>query len=147
MSSNSRFTVAVHALAWMALVQPRRGDGVMTSEQIADSVNTNPVVIRRILGRLRDAGLVVTQRGQGAGWRLARDPASIDLASVRDAVEDAPLFALHAGTPNQACPVGRGIQPVLRSTYARAEAALHAELASTSIADVLEDTIARTEHP
>lgn len=133
--------MAIHALAWMALVQPKRDDGVMTSEEIANSVNTNPVVIRRILGRLRESGLVVSQRGQGAGWRLARDPAAIDLAAVYDAVEDAPLFELHAAPPNQACPVGRGIQPALRQTYGRAATALHAELATTSIADVLKDTL------
>ncbi|MFI6598740.1 Rrf2 family transcriptional regulator [Nonomuraea sp. NPDC050536] len=141
MSANSRFTVAIHALAWMALVQPRRQGRVMTSDEIAGSVNTNPVVIRRILGRLREAGLVVSQRGHGAGWLLARDPAAIDLAAVYDAVEDAPLFDLHATPPNPTCPVGNGIQPVLKQTYGRVATALHAELATTSIADVLKDTL------
>ncbi|MEO3873328.1 Rrf2 family transcriptional regulator [Nonomuraea sp. B12E4] len=142
MSSNSRFTVAIHALAWMALVQPKRDGGVMTSDEIAGSVNTNPVVIRRILGQLREAGLVEARRGQGAGWLLTREPAAINLAAVYGAVEGDPLFDLHPAPPNQACPVGRGIQPVLRRRYSRAEAALRADLAGTSIADVLKETVA-----
>ncbi|MEV8636938.1 Rrf2 family transcriptional regulator [Streptosporangium sp. NPDC051023] len=141
MSSNSRLTVAVHVLTWMALVEPGRDGGAITSDELANSVNTNPVVVRRILGQLREAGLVAAQRGQGAGWRLARAPGAIDLAAVRAAVESDPLFSLHAATPNQACPVGRGIQPVLRQTYSRAESAVRDELAGISIADVLRETM------
>jgi len=55
MAANSRLTVAAHALAWMALVR-RSSDEFVTSERIAASVNTNPVVIRRIAGRLARAG-------------------------------------------------------------------------------------------
>ena len=71
MAANSRLTIAVHALAWMALAQ-RRGLEQLTSDQVAASVNTNPVVIRRSLGDLRRAGLVEVRHGAGAGWRLAR---------------------------------------------------------------------------
>ncbi|MFC5187529.1 Rrf2 family transcriptional regulator [Actinomadura harenae] len=142
MSVSSRMTVATHTLTWMALVCPRRPDGVVTSDQIADSVNTNPVVIRRILGSLRDAGLVVSRRGQGAGWMLARAPESITLRDVYLAVEPDPLIAPHAAQPNQACPVGRGIPPVLREAYGRAEESMKEELAAVTVADVLRDTVA-----
>ncbi|MEW2525922.1 Rrf2 family transcriptional regulator [Streptomyces sp. NPDC047071] len=142
MSANSRMTVATHALTWMALVCPRRPDGIVTSDEIAASVNTNPVVIRRTLGGLRDAGLVVSQRGQGAGWRLARDPGAITLRDVYLAVEPDPLLALHASAPNRKCPVGRGIPPVLRGAYDRAEEAMKAELAEVTVADVLKETVA-----
>ncbi|MEI5100162.1 Rrf2 family transcriptional regulator [Streptomyces sp. PmtG] len=141
MSANSRMTVATHALTWMALVCPKRPDGIVTSDQIADSVHTNPVVIRRTLGSLRDAGLVVSQRGQGAGWRLAREPEAITLRDVYLAVEPDPLLALHPSTPNQKCPVGRGIPPVLRGAYDRAEEAMKAELAGVTVADVLKETV------
>ncbi|MFE0790344.1 Rrf2 family transcriptional regulator [Streptomyces mutabilis] len=140
MSANSRMTVAVHVLTWMALVHDR-GRDVVTSDQIATSVATNPVVIRRSLANLREAGLVTVQYGAGAGWTLARAPESIALLDVFQAVHDAPLFALHRGEPNQACPVGRGIQPALRHIYADAEEAVRQELAGVSIADVLRDTL------
>ncbi|GAB2582456.1 Rrf2 family transcriptional regulator [Streptomyces capparidis] len=141
MSVSSRMTVATHALTWMALVCPQRSDGIVTSDQIAASVNTNAVVIRRILGGLREAGLVVSQRGQGAGWRLARVPESITLRDVYLAVEPEPLIALHATPPNQLCPVGRGIPPVLRDAYSRAEESMKAELAAVTVADVLRETV------
>ncbi|MFD5421168.1 Rrf2 family transcriptional regulator [Streptomyces sp. NPDC127069] len=140
-TNSSRMTVATHTLTWMAHVCPRRPDGIVTSDQIADSVNTNPVVIRRTLGHLRDAGLVESRRGVGAGWRLTRDPQTITLKDVYLAVEPEPLLALHAATPNQKCPIGTGIPPVLRDTYDRAEESMKRELATVTIADVLRDTL------
>lgn len=146
MSSNSRFTVALHVLAWMALAA-RNSPDLVTSEQIARSVNTNPVVIRRLLGGLREAGIVVAQRGAGAGWRLGRDPESITLAEVYDAVERDSLFGLHHSAPNRACPVGRGIQPALRRVYGSAASAIKAELAAVTIEALLEDTLGHSSSP
>jgi Rrf2 family protein len=140
MAANSRLTIAVHALAWLALAQ-RRGRQQLTSEQVAASVNTNPVIIRRSLGDLRRAGLVSVRRGAGLGWSLARRPEDITVLNVYDAVESRPLFALHHAEPNLECPVGRGIRPALHGVYAGAEQALRAELGGTSIADVLHDTL------
>lgn len=56
MAANSRLTIAVHALAWLALAH-QRGHERLTSDQVAASVNTNPVILRISLGRLRQAGL------------------------------------------------------------------------------------------
>jgi Rrf2 family protein len=133
-------TIATHALAWMALAR-RRGAGILTSEQVAASVNTNPVIIRRSLGDLRRAGLVTVRHGAGAGWSLARVPEQITLLDVYDAVERDPLFGMHHTEPNLECPVGRGIRPALGHVYGRVEQALRDELAQTSIADVLRTTL------
>src|SRR3954471_20949067 len=108
MGANSRLTIAVHALAWMALAR-ERGLDMMTSDQVAASVNTNPVIIRRSLGDLHRAGLVDVRRGAGAGWSLARAPEEITLSEVYGAVEPEPLFGMHHSEPNPECPVGRGI--------------------------------------
>ena len=113
MSANSRMTVAIHVLSYLVLAEKRRRDPV-TSDQIASSVNTNPVVIRRMLGLLQKGGLVRSRRGANAGWTLARQPDAITLLDVYSAVEEEPLFGLHASTPNQKCPIGRNIQPTLR---------------------------------
>lgn len=141
MSANSRFTVAVHILAWMALAV-RDDHHVVTSEQIAASVNTNPVVIRRILGQLRDAGLVTVQRGNGAGWSLAHPAESISLAQVYDALEPERMFAMHASEPSQRCLVGRGIQSALNAVYGGVEQAVRDELRNTTVADALAQSLA-----
>ena len=141
MSANSRLTIAVHALAWMALAR-KDGLGRMTSDQIAASVNTNPVIIRRSLGDLHRAGLVDVRRGAGAGWSLDREPGEITLLDVYDAVEREPLFAMHRTEPNLECPVGHGIRPALGHVYGEIDRVMRSELARTSIADVLRSTLA-----
>jgi DNA-binding IscR family transcriptional regulator len=140
-AATSKLTIAAHVLAWMALVK-RQGLESVTSDQIAVSVNTNPVVIRRTLAELRGAGLVTGRRGAGAGWQLARAPESISLADVWESTGGGQPFSLHHSPPSQDCPVGRGIQPALSRTYAGVDAAIRAELARTSIADLLVDVLA-----
>ncbi|MFF3670943.1 Rrf2 family transcriptional regulator [Microtetraspora malaysiensis] len=140
MAGNSRLTIATHVLTWMALAR-RRGQDLLTSEQVAASVNTNPVIIRRSLGDLRRAALVEVRRGAGAGWTLARAPEEITLLDVYNAVERQPLFAMHHTEPNLECPVGKGIRPALGHVYDGVEQALCQELRRTSIADVLKRTL------
>jgi Rrf2 family protein len=143
MAANSRLTIAVHALAWLALAH-RRGQERLTSDEVAASVNTNPVILRVSLGRLRQAGLVEVSRGTGAGWRLTRPPEDISLLDVYDAVESEPLFGMHHTEPNQECPVGRGIRPALDEVYAGVDGAVRRALGRTSVAEVLRDTLRRS---
>lgn len=140
MSENSHFTIALHILSWIALAEQNEQESV-TSDRIAVSINTNPVFIRRILGILEKAHLVVVQHGTGAGWKLARVPASMTLLEVYQAVASTPLFKLHHSSPNQICPIGRGIQPALLHFYSEAEAAMKQQLARATVADVLHETL------
>lgn len=140
MSANSRLTIATHALAWIALHE-RDGAQLSTSEEIANSVRTNPVVIRRLMSPLRAAGLIQSRRGAGAGWRLARPVNKISLRDIDDALGTEPTFALHRNEPSPACPVARGIRPALKPVYARVDDAVRRELERTSLADVLRDTL------
>lgn len=140
MSANSRMTVAVHILSYLVLAS-RRHHNLVTSEQIAKSVRTNPVVIRRLLSQLRKGGLVRSQRGAKAGWRLARSPRAISLLDVYNAVHDDPLFGLHPSPPNPQCPIGRGLPSTLRKVYGTVEGELRRQLARTSVDTVLSETL------
>jgi Rrf2 family protein len=139
MSANSHFTIALHIVTWMALALQQQD--LVTSDEIAGSVNTNPVFIRRILGLLNKAHIVVVQRGAGAGWRLSRDPEQISLLDIYQAVAPEPLFELHHSQPNQSCPIGRGIQPALMHFYGDAEEAMKQQFARITVADVLAETL------
>jgi Rrf2 family protein len=130
----------VHILSYMSAARRKRPDPV-TSEQVAYSVNTNPVVIRRLLGLLQKGGIVESHRGAHAGWTLAKPPSRITLLDVYKSVVEDPLFGLHASALNQKCPIGRGIQPALKKVYGDLEDKLRAHLARTTVEEVLCDTI------
>jgi Rrf2 family protein len=134
---NSRFAVAVHLLTLLAVGSKQRPGAPLTSECAGGSVNTNPVVIRRILGSLRKAGMVSSQPGPNGGWFLRREPAAITLHDVYAAVEEENLFSLHHRQPNAACPIGGHIQEALHAFFAEAEAAMAEKLGQKTIADVV----------
>lgn len=142
MSNNSRFTMAIHILALLALE-----DRSLTSKYIAGSVNTNPVVVRRILGLLHEAGLVITQLGAEGGATLAHRPQAIDLLTVYRATEPTGLFGLHPNAPNPLCPCGRTIQPILLTVFTRAQTALEQVLAETTLADISQEIIQQLQAP
>ena len=143
MSANSRMTIGAHVLTWMSL--DRQNNEVATSERIAESVNTNPVVIRRCLGDLRKAGLVRAKRGAGAGWTLTREPESISLLEVYLAMENGGPFGMHRTPPNADCPVGFGIRPALQQVYSGLEQQMQQYLTGTTIADLLRDVLAQQQ--
>ncbi|NTX99397.1 Rrf2 family transcriptional regulator [Deinococcus sp. JMULE3] len=134
---NSQYAVAVHVLSIISQFPEHA-----SSADIAASVGTNPVVIRTVTGLLRRADLLATQQGV-SGARLTRDPRDITLLDVYRAVNgEASVFRLHEH-PHPACPVGANIQATLEDRFGRAQAALEAELARTTLADVLGDLAAR----
>jgi len=133
MQISSRFSVAVHVLTLLAVTPAGE---LLTSDRMAGSVNTNPVVIRRILGQLKKAGLVEVRAAAG-GTYLRRAAAAITLLDVYRAVEvvEHNLFSIH-DKPNPKCPVGRNIQAALDDTLRQAQAALEQQLAGVNVAQI-----------
>jgi Rrf2 family protein len=125
--------MAVHVLAVLAY---KEGDPV-TSTMLAASVNTNPVIIRRLLLSLQRARLVETRKGAGSGSRLSRSPGRINLAEVYRAVETIEPFASPARKANTACPVGHCIRETLTKVFASAENAMERDLEKTTLAGVI----------
>lgn len=126
--------MAVHALTVLAY---KEGDRV-SSAFLAGSVNTNPVIIRRLLLALQRANLVETNKGARAGSRLSRAPGRINLAEIYRAVEDCEPFASPVRKPNAACPVGHCIRSTLDKVFASAQQALERDLEKTTLAGLIE---------
>jgi len=126
----TRFAVATHILLMMAAEPDRR----LTSPRIAGSVNTNPVVVRRIMRLLARAGLVRVRRGQGGAvlGRLAERISLEDVWLAMNPEPAPPLPPLHAN-PDLDCPVGRHVPRVLGENFQRAELAMRRALASISL--------------
>jgi Rrf2 family protein len=140
---STRFTVALHILTLLASSPSQ----ALTSEYIAGSVNTNPVVIRRLLGLLRKSGYVSSLPGVGGGWRLLVKAESITLADVRRTVDERSPFSFHSRPPNPACQVGKNIQGALSSIYDEAERALEERLARATVEELLRSVQDRQSTP
>jgi len=126
--------MAVHVLAVLAY---KEGDPC-TSALLAGSVNTNPVIVRRLLLSLKRARLIETRKGTGAGSRLSRSAQRINLAQIYRAVEGCEPFASPSGKPDSGCPVGNCIRETLARVFASAENALERDLEKTTLADVVQ---------
>jgi Rrf2 family protein len=129
---NSRFAVAIHTLVLLAA----KAGKPTSSDYIAGSVGTNPVLIRRLMGELRAAGIVDSRAGATGGFVLAKPVERIGLDEIYRAVEDAPLFARHENA-NPACPIGRAVGPLLDRVLGQAEGAMLQSLKRTTLADLL----------
>lgn len=134
MLSSSRFVVAVHALSVLAR---HSGRGPVCSSLIAESVHTNPVVIRRLMSELEKSDLVKSTAGRTGGFELARPAPSISLADVYSAVEDETVFRMHKIDPDNECPVAKQLYQVLSPPLRAAEKALTQSLGGTSLHDVV----------
>ncbi|KGR80286.1 Rrf2 family transcriptional regulator [Ureibacillus manganicus] len=142
MSISSRFSVGIHILALLELNK----DGVNTSEFLASSVNTNPAVIRKIMGMLKKAELVEIHAGI-AGAKLAKSLSIITLLDVYravDVVSENELFSVHEN-PNPDCSVGRNIQESIIPIFSNAQIALENTLSKVTIEDVVKDIVQKEQ--
>lgn len=140
MAGNSRFAVATHILVALAHLPEQLGldNRVVRSEIIGGSVNTHPVVIRKIVARLVKAGLVISHAGKGGGLELARRPEKITLADVYRAMDEEPVFVFKENKPNPACPVGSSIVRVLSPVFDDVEKRIETHLHRTTVRDLVQ---------
>ena len=138
MNTSSRFYVAIHLLVVLALRKKAKSD------EMAWSVNTNPVVIRRLLSELREAGLVHSQTGPNGGSTLAKSPEQITLLDVYDAVEPGHLFHPNYNVPPAACPIGHNMGDCLCDVLDETRDAVRAVLARKTIAQIADEIAERS---
>ncbi len=130
---NGRFATAIHILTLLA-----REEGDVASSYIAGSININPVLVRKEISVLRDAGFVATQEGKNGGSRLAVRPSKIRLSDLYKIIYREGLFTHSKNMPNQHCAVGRRIGTIMDDLNVEAEQALLKRLHAISIQDLLD---------
>ena len=138
MQITSKFTAAVHIFACIDIFG---GQMRVTSDFLSGSTGVNAVIVRGVLGQLRNAGIVETRQGSG-GAHLAKALDEItlyDIYKAVDCIDDEGLFHFHEN-PNADCPVGRNIHKAMDGRLEAAQAALENELKSTTLAQVVADT-------
>ena len=133
MASNSRLTIAVHTLGILAF----QNEAPINSKLIAESVGTNPVVIRRIVGNLAKHGLVEVKMGTGGGAKLTRAPENIRIGEIYLALEEDEIFNVPEFNETHCCQLGRLVRPVLGEILDDAEKYLIAKLNEVSLLDVM----------
>ncbi|GAA3347377.1 Rrf2 family transcriptional regulator [Lysinibacillus sp. FSL M8-0216] len=127
---NIRLSVAIHVLSLIST------DSTLSSEKIASSVNTNPVVIRRISSDLKKAGILTSKVGV-PGSSLTRDPSDITLFDIYKAVHlEKELFPIH-NNPNPDCHVGKKIQHTLNVTFESVQTAMENELKNKTLESIM----------
>lgn len=137
MQISSRFTLAIHIFVCMDTF----GDKLkLTSEFLARSTNVNPVIIRKILGQLKGAGLIEVARGTGGATAAKpfKEITFFDVYQAVECVEHGELFHFHEN-PNVSCPVGRNIHAVLDDKLLQVQRGMEAELASITLEDLRRD--------
>ncbi|HVY47746.1 MAG TPA: Rrf2 family transcriptional regulator [Minicystis sp.] len=128
--TSGRFAIAAHALALLAITP-----GGMSSDDLAKSVNTHPVFLRRIMTALGRAGLVAGREGRAGGYRLARDASSITLADVFAAVEP-PQIAPAPTDPNAVCVLSAGMRGAFDEIARAADAGMREALGRRTVAEL-----------
>lgn len=138
MQISSRFTLAVHIFVCIDTFQDNYK---VTSDFLAGSTNVNPVIIRKILGQLKAAGLVEVVRGSGGAsiTKALNEISLLDIYNAVECIEKGELFHFHEN-PNTDCPVGRNIHVILDDKLQQVQCAMEKELASITLKDVLQDT-------
>lgn len=134
MRRDSRLSGILHVLLHMA-----EHEGPITSDALAKAMDTNPVVIRRILSGLRVKGYVRSGKGHGGGWTLACDLARVSLRDVYDALGKPPLLAIENRTESPDCLVEQAVNAALDQAFEEAQALLLSRLGKISLAALSAD--------
>ncbi|WP_223606873.1 Rrf2 family transcriptional regulator [Chryseobacterium sp. OSA05B] len=111
--NNTRFATAIHILTLLA----KSPQEWLTSEWIAGSVNVNPVMVRKELSVLREAGLIISRQGKDGGTQLARNADQITISEIYKSVKNTDVLGKKNQNPNPACSVGKEVNVHLNTLF------------------------------
>ena len=135
MAVNTQFSIAVHIVA--ALGYGCGGDKI--SANLAESVNTSPSFVRRVLSKLSKAGLVETTTGKAGACRLAKKPERISLLDIYKAVDAPRAFAIHNYANQRNCPVSCHIKNALENALGKTQKSMEKSLGEITLATIISD--------
>ncbi|MEO5889483.1 MAG: Rrf2 family transcriptional regulator [Ferruginibacter sp.] len=130
MKADAKFSTAIHICLYLQY----RGEKLLSSKEIAVSVDTNPVVIRRVLAELRKKDIVGSVAGSSGGFYLMRPVEKINLWDIYQAVNDRELF--HRPKVNEECPVSSNLAQLVKAPFQAAENAMQPGLKKITISDL-----------
>lgn len=137
MQISSKFTIGVHLLA---VIDYLGENEKVTSSVLAGSIGVNPVIVRNVMGNLKEAGLISISQGK-SGISLTKTPGQItfyDVYKAVDSVNEDGLFHFHEN-PNPECPIGRNIHKAMDSKLERVQMCMEEEMQKITLADVMKD--------
>lgn len=134
MKQSSQLSDVLHVLLHMA-----EHDGPATSEVLAAAMSTHPVVLRRLMGGLREAGFVASAKGHGGGWVLSCALERITLRDVHEALGAPSLVSLGFREDRPQCLVAQAVNEALGAAVQEAEAALLKRLGTVTLATLSRD--------
>jgi len=140
MKHDSKLSAVLHALLHMA-----DHGGAMTSETLAKCMDTNPVVVRRTMAGLREAGFVRSGKGHGGGWEIARPLDTITLRDVHEALGAPRILAIGVHLEHPQCLVEQAVNRALSPAFAEAEALLVSQLGAVTLAQLAQDFSAHAQ--
>jgi Rrf2 family protein len=135
MPVSTQFSIAVHLMAGLGY-----GSACdRTSTQLAESVNTSPSFIRRVVAKLSKANLVSTTMGKTGSCSLAKRPKEISLLDIYKAVEAPKAFAIHDYPVQKSCAVSCAIKTAMDKVLDKTQHSMEKSLGEISLADVIAD--------
>lgn len=138
MRQDTRLSRVLHVLIHM-----EKHEKPATSDAIAAMLQTNPVVVRRTMAGLRDAGYVTSEKGHGGGWVLARPLAEITLLDIHKALGDPEMFSIGLSGDNPACVIEQSVNAALADAMTEAQALLLDRFGKIKLADLARESFKR----
>ncbi|MBR08636.1 MAG: transcriptional regulator [Rickettsiales bacterium] len=132
--SNTRFATALHILTLLA----DQDQEWLRSEWIAGSININPVIVRKELSLLNEAGLVLSRKGKEGGFKLNKSSDSISLAEIYLTVKNSEVLGKRNQNPNPKCPIGKSINQQLEGLFTEIDQKVENELKGKTLKNFVE---------
>jgi DNA-binding IscR family transcriptional regulator len=131
---DSKLSGVLHVLLHMT-----EDGGAVTSEALAKALDTNPVVIRRMMAGLRDRKYVRAEKGHGGGWTLSCDLSKVTLRDIYASLGSPALLAIGNRTDAPGCLVEQAVNAALSRSFQEAEVLLLSRFGEVTLAALRAD--------